>query len=406
MNFEKIDINSIIEYEKNAKIHTDEQIEQICNSIREFGNNDPIAIDENNVIIEGHGRLYALKKLNYEEVDVIRLTHLNEQQKKAYILAHNNLTMTTGFDLEKLQLEIEGIIDFDMADFGFEPFEPLNGIEETEEQLEEVLSNIEKNENELKIQRGDIFKLGSHTLMCGDSTDTESVKFLTGGGTVNLVVTDPPYNVNYEEKAKHIAKNKPNQRISNGAHTNIENDNMNKEEFFNFLEKVYKNMLEVLEKGGSYYIWYATSETINFLKALKDAGSDFRQILIWNKNNIVLGRQDYQWKYEPCIYGWKEGAPHNWYSDKKQTTVLDFNKPLRSLEHPTMKPVDLFKYLIENSSKVGDKVLDLFGGSGTTLIACEELNRECYMMEYEPKYVEVIIKRWENLTGEKAIKIN
>ena len=406
MNFEKIDINSIIEYENNAKIHTDEQIEQICNSIREFGNNDPIAIDENNVIIEGHGRLYALKKLNYEEVDVIRLTHLNEQQKKAYILAHNNLTMTTGFDLEKLQIEMEGIIDFDMSEFGFEPFEPLNGIEETEEQLEDVLSNIEKNENELKIQRGDIFKLGSHTLMCGDSTDTESVKFLTGGGTVNLVVTDPPYNVNYEEKAKHIAKNYSNQRISNGAHTNIENDKMTKEEFFNFLEKVYKNMLEVLEKGGSYYIWYATQETINFLKALKDAGSDFRQILIWNKNNIVLGRQDYQWKYEPCIYGWKEGAPHNWYSDRKQTTVLDFNKPLRSLEHPTMKPVDLFKYLIENSSKVGDKVLDLFGGSGTTLIACEELNRECYMMEYEPKYVEVIIKRWENLTGEKAIKIN
>lgn len=406
MNFEKIDINSIIEYENNAKIHTDEQIEQICNSIREFGNNDPIAIDENNVIIEGHGRLYALKKLNYEEVDVIRLTHLNEQQKKAYILAHNNLTMTTGFDLEKLQIEMEGIIDFDMSEFGFEPFEPLNGIEETEEQLEEVLSNIEKDENELKIQRGDIFRLGKHTLMCGDSTDTESVKFLTGGGTVNLVVTDPPYNVNYEEKAKHIAKNKPNQRISNGAHTNIENDNMTKEEFFNFLEKVYKNMLEVLEKGGSYYIWYATSETINFLKALKYAGSDFRQILIWNKNNMVLGRQDYQWKYEPCIYGWKEGAPHNWYSDRKQITVLDFNKPLRSLEHPTMKPVDLFKYLIENSSKMGDKVLDLFGGSGTTLIACEELNRECYMMEYETKYVEVIIKRWENLTGEKAIKIN
>lgn len=220
------------------------------------------------------------------------------------------------------------------------------------------------------------------------------------------MVTDPPYNVDYEEKAKHIAKNYSNQRISNGAHTNIENDKMTKEEFFIFLEKVYKNMLEVLEKGGSYYIWYATQETINFLKALKDAGSDFRQILIWNKNHIVLGRQDYQWKYEPCIYGWKEGAPHNWYSDRKQTTVLDFNKPLRSLEHPTIKPVDLFKYLIENSSKVGDKVLDLFGGSGTTLIACEELNRECYMMEFEPKYVEVIIKRWENLTGEKAIKIN
>ena len=406
MNFEKIDINSIIEYENNAKIHTEEQIEQICNSIREFGNNDPIAVDEHNVIIEGHGRLYALKKLGFQEVDIIRLTHLNEQQKKAYILAHNNLTMTTGFDLEKLQLEIEEIIDFDMSDFGFEPFEPLKGIEETEEQLEEVLSNIESEENKSKVQRGDIFKLGKHTLMCGDSTDIESVKFLTGGGTVNLVVTDPPYNVNYEEKSKHIAKNKPNQRITNGTHTNIENDSMTDEEFFNFLKKVYVNMLEVLEEGGAYYVWYATSETINFLKALESAGSDFRQILIWNKNTFVLGRQDYQWKYEPCIYGWKEGASHNWYSDRSQTTVLDFNKPLRNAEHPTMKPVDLFKYLIQNSSKAGDKVLDLFGGSGTTLIACEELNRECFMMEYEPKYVEVIIKRYENLTGDKAVKIN
>lgn len=182
MNFEKININSIIEYENNAKIHTDEQIEQICNSIREFGNNDPIAVDEHNVIIEGHGRLYALKKLGFQEVDVIRLTHLNEQQKKAYILAHNNLTMTTGFDLEKLQIEMEGIIDFDMSEFGFEPFEPLNELEESEEQFEEVLSSLENDENELKVQRGDIFKLGKHTLMCGDSTDTKSVKFLTGGG--------------------------------------------------------------------------------------------------------------------------------------------------------------------------------------------------------------------------------
>lgn len=406
MNFEKIDINSIIEYENNAKIHTDEQIEQICNSIREFGNNDPIAVDEHNVIIEGHGRLYALKKLGFQEVDIIRLTHLNEQQKKAYILAHNNLTMTTGFDLEKLQIEMEGIIDFDMSEFGFEPFEPLNELEESEEQFEEVLNSLENDENKLKVQRGDIFKLGKHTLMCGDSTDNESVKFLTGGGTVNLVVTDPPYNVNYEEKAKHISKTRSCERIKKGTNTNIKNDKVGDEEFYQFLFKMYKNMLEVLEEGGAYYIWYAQAESINFLKALKDAGSNFRQILIWNKNNMVLGRQDYQWKYEPCIYGWKEGAPHNWYSDRKQTTVLDFNKPLRSLEHPTMKPVDLFKYLIENSSKVGDKVLDLFGGSGTTLIACEELNRECYMMEYEPKYVEVIIKRWENLTGEKAIKIN
>ena len=181
---------------------------------------------------------------------------------------------------------------------------------------------------------------------------------------------------------------------------------MSDEEFYNFLFNVYTNMLEVLENGGAYYIWYATSESINFLKALKDAGTNYRQILIWNKNQMVLGRQDYQWKYEPCIYGWKEGASHHWYSDRTQTTVLDFNKPLRNKEHPTMKPVDLFKYLIQNSSKKNDIVLDLFGGSGTTLIACEELNRQCFMMEYDPTYVDVIIKRWENLTGEKAIKLN
>lgn len=218
------------------------------------------------------------------------------------------------------------------------------------------------------------------------------------------MVTDPPYNVNYEEKDNYLKYS--GKQSKSRENFKIDNDKMNDKEFYQFLFKIFKNMIEVLEEGGAYYIWYASSESINFLKALKTAGSNFRQILIWNKNNMVLGRQDYQAKYEPCIYGWKEGAPHNWYSDRKQTTVLDFNKPLRSLEHPTMKPVDLFKYLIENSSKVGDKVLDLFGGSGTTLIACEELNRECYMMEYEPKYVEVIIKRWENLTGEKAIKIN
>lgn len=197
MNFEKIDINSIIEYENNAKIHTDEQIEQICNSIREFGNNDPIAVDENNVIIEGHGRLYALKKLGFQEVDVIRLTHLNEQQKKAYILAHNNLTMTTGFDLEKLQVEIEEIIDFDMSEFGFEPFEPENELEETEEQLEEVLRNIENNENEPKVQRGDVFKLGKHTLMCGDSYNKAEVVKLIYNKNIDLLLTDPPYNLKY-----------------------------------------------------------------------------------------------------------------------------------------------------------------------------------------------------------------
>lgn len=403
MKIEKIDIDSIYEYENNAKIHTKEQIEQIKNSILKFGNNDPIAIDENNVIIEGHGRLYALQQLGYKEIEVIRLEHLSEQQKKAYILAHNKLTMNTGFDLEVLEMELESIDEFNMADFGFEvDFVPEKT--ETEEDLEEVLS--EEVTNNLNIKHGDKFKLGDHFLMCGDSTDLESVKNLTRGGTVNLVLTDPPYNVNYEEKEKSVNKFRNNKRTNEGQYTSIANDSMKDEEFYNFLFKVYSNFLDVLEDGGTYYIWYATSESINFLKALKDAGTDFRQILIWNKNTIVLGRQDYQWKYEPCIYGWKEGSSHNWYSDRKQTTVLDFDKPLRNTEHPTMKPVELFKYLIGNSSKERDIVLDLFGGSGTTLIACEETNRICYMMEYEPKYVDVIIRRWEKLTGRKAEKIS
>lgn len=405
MQIEKIKIENLKEYDNNAKIHTEEQINQICESIKQFGNNDPIAIDENNIIIEGHGRLYALKKLGYKEVEVIRLSHLNEQQKKAYILAHNKLTMNTDFDLDKLKLELLDITEFDMSEFGFEDFEMEDGIEETEEQLEEVLSSIDENKK-VDIQLGDMFQLGNHILMCGDSANFECVKKLTGGCKVNLVLTDPPYNVDYEEKEKSLAKIKSNKRIEEGMNVAIENDNMSDEEFYNFLFNVYTNMLEVLEEGGAYYIWYATSESINFLKALKDAGTNFRQILIWNKNQKILGRQDYQWKYEPCIYGWKEGASHHWYSDRTQATVLDFNKPLRNKEHPTMKPVDLFKYLIQNSSKKNDIVLDLFGGSGTTLIACEELNRQCFMMEYDPTYVDVIIKRWENLTGEKAIKLN
>jgi site-specific DNA-methyltransferase (adenine-specific) len=395
MNFEKIDINSIIEYENNAKIHTDEQIEQICNSIREFGNNDPIAVDEHNVIIEGHGRLYALKKLGFQEVDVIRLTHLNEQQKKAYILAHNNLTMTTGFDLEKLQLEIEEIIDFDMSEFGFEPFEPENELEETEEQLEEVLRNIENNENEPKVQRGDVFKLGKHTLMCGDSYNKAEVVKLIYNKNIDLLLTDPPYNLKYSgggcfKKSTQKVK----ERIKDIIDFDVENLRYIKD--FNI---------------GSFYFFASKDSIKDYLNLF----SEYKfNILTWNKNNVIpmvnnnfLPDTEYILYFHKDKRIWNNGLkPIDIYKKYYISSIQSGKNSAGGNLHPTIKPLELIKNKILISSNENSIVLDLFGGSGTTLIACEELNRECYMMEYDPKYVEVIIKRWENLTGEKAIKIN
>lgn len=204
---------------------------------------------------------------------------------------------------------------------------------------------------------------------------------------VDLLLTDPPYNVNYKDGE-------------------IKNDNLNEQEFKTFLTQALANAYEYMEDGASFYIWYASREVVNFMEALKDTGLEVRQELIWNKNTFTLGRQDYQWKHEPCLYGWKGGASHYFIDDRTQTTILDFNKPIKNDMHPTMKPVELLACQIKNSTKEKDKVLDIFGGSGSTLIACEQLNRECYCMELEPKWVDVIIKRWETLTGQKAIKIN
>lgn len=384
MKVESIDISHITPYKKNAKLHPREQIEQIKKSIQMYGNNDPIAVwGEDNVIVEGHGRYMALCELGYKTADIIRLDHLTDEQRREYMLVHNQTTMNSGWDIDLLAEELEGL-DFDGFDFGFEPEEE----EEGDEQEAQDDDYEPEPPEEPKSKRGDIYKLGRHRLMCGDSTSVTDVEALCGGRKMDLLITDPPYNVDYTGKTKDALK--------------IENDKMEDESFRLFLRDAFLTADTVMKPGATFYIWHADSEGYNFRGACHDIEWKVRQCLIWVKNVMVMGRQDYQWKHEPCLYGWKEGASHNWYSDRKQTTLLEFDRPSRSELHPTMKPVPLFDYQIRNSSRKGDAVLDLFGGSGTTMVACEQDGRDAFLMELDPRYVDVIIDRWEKLTGQKA----
>lgn len=417
MQIEYISPQELKAYDKNAKIHDRPQIEDIKNSIKAFGMNDPIAVWKDNVIIEGHGRLIACKELEMDAVPVIRLDHLTDQQRKAYCLAHNKLTMNTGFDLDLLQAELDSIVDFDMLNFGF--FD--------EEQHPEEEKEVEEDEfepqplEEPKSRVGQVYKLGRHRLIVGDSTDQAVIDKLMDGAEADLLITDPPYNVDYTGKTKDALK--------------IENDKMSDSHFRQFLVDALSACNKVMKPGAAFYIWHADSEGFNFRGACHDIGWTVRQCIIWNKNTMVLGRQDYQWKHEPCLYGWKEGAGHYFVDDRKQTTVLedakslDFKsmkkpeliqlleeifadkistsvlnekKPAASEFHPTMKPLKLIGRLVKNSSKPEQNVLDSFGGSGSTLMVCEQLNRTCYTCELDPKYADVIIERWEQYTGEKA----
>lgn len=387
LTIEYLPIGDLKAYERNAKLHPAEQIQQIKTSIQEFGFNDPVAVWNDNEIIEGHGRLIAAKELGYTEIPVIRLDSLTDEQRKAYMLVHNKLTMDTGFDLELLNIELGSINDIDMTEFGFE-FEMFS--DDSSEVIEDDYN--EELPEEPKSKLGDIYQLGRHRLMCGDSTNVEQVKVLTNGELVDMLLTDPPYNVAYEGKTKDKLK--------------IKNDNMEDTAFRQFLCSAFSAANEVMKAGAVYYIWHSDSEGYNFRGACHDIGWQVREVLIWNKNSMVLGRQDYQWKHEPCLYGWKDGASHLWASDRKQTTVIDFNKPNKSDIHPTMKPVGLFDYQIQNNTKGGDIVLDLFNGSGTTIIACEQNGRKAYCMELDPKYVDAAIDRWEKFTGQKAVKLN
>ena len=311
---------------------------------------------------------------------------LTEEQIKAYRLADNKVSELAEWDFDLLGEELDGILDIDMCDFGFE----LNFDEEEKEVIEDDFE-VELPE-EPKAKLGDIYQLGNHRLMCGDSTNIDDVKRLMDNELADILITDPPYNVDYTGGTKEALK--------------IINDKMDNDNFRCFLIDAFSNANEVMKAGAVFYIWHADSEGYNFRGACFDVGWNVRQCLIWNKNAFVMGRQDYHWKHEPCLYGWKDGASHLWVSDRKQTTVIDFDRPIRNDVHPTMKPIPLFDYQIKNNTKQGDKVLDLFGGSGTTIMACEQNGRVGYVMEYDPKYIDVIISRWENFTGRKAVLLN
>lgn len=383
LKVEYLDINELKPYDKNAKLHPKEQVKQIKESIKQFGMDDPIAVwGEDNLIVEGHGRLMACKELGYTEVPIIRLDHLTEEQRKAYTLVHNKTTMNSDFDLDLLNLELESIVDIDMEDFGFDLAEEFN------DEVEDDGWDAPLPE-EPKSMRGDIWQLGRHRLLCGDSTSFEDVDLLMDGEQADLLITDPPYNVDYTGKTKEALK--------------IENDKMDNDSFRQFLRDAYSTADSVMRPGACFYIWHADSEGYNFRGACADIGWKVRQCLIWQKNSMVLGRQDYQWQHEPCLYGWKDGSGHLWNSDRKQTTLLEFKRPTVSKLHPTMKPIPLFDYQIKNSAKPGDKVLDLFNGSGTTIMACEQNGRCGYGMELDPRYVDATVLRYADLAGTNEI---
>ena len=388
MELIKKKVSELIPYINNSRTHSEEQITQIVSSIKEFGFTNPILIDKDNSIIAGHGRLQAVKRLGLEEVPCILISGLTKTQIKALIIADNQLALNAGWDLEKLSVKIEGLEDdkFDISLLGFDD-KFLNALKDekkglTEDDAVPDLKEISKS------KLGDIWILGDHKLMCGDSTNPEDVTKLFKEQKADLYLTDPPYNVNYEGKTKDKLK--------------IKNDKQDNDAFQLFLTDAFTNAFNCMKLGASFYIWHSDSEGLYFRLALTSSNFKLRQTLIWAKNSMVMGRQDYHWQHEPCLYGWKDGSSHSWYSDRKQTTLLNFDRPTASKLHPTMKPVELISYLINNSSKQGDLIFDSFLGSGTTIIACEKLQRSCYGLEFDPKYCDVIIQRWQQFTGKEA----
>jgi len=380
-------IDELLPYQRNQKDHPEEQVRNLANSLRRFGWRQPVVIDERNVIVIGHGRVLGAKMLGLMEVPVVRADDLTEDEIRELRIVDNktNESNWNQYLQEDVQeLEFEGF-EFDEMDTRIDAGGGTSH-DVVEDDYEESLPE------EPKSARGEIYQLGRHRLMCGDSTSIEDIEKLMDGQKADLLLTDPPYNVDYTGKTKDALK--------------IENDVQEDSDFRQFLRDAFSGADAVMRPGACFYIWHADSEGYNFRGACFEVGWSVRQCLIWNKNSLVMGRQDYQWKHEPCLYGWKDGAGHTWASDRKQTTVLDFDRPTKNDIHPTMKPVKLFAYLIENNTGNGDAVLDLFNGSGTTIMACEQTERCAYTMELDPRYVDAAIERWEKFTGQKAVKIS
>jgi site-specific DNA-methyltransferase (adenine-specific) len=396
-------VSSLIPYARNSRTHSDEQVSQIAGSIREFGFTNPVLIDADGTIIAGHGRVMAAKKLGLETVPCIRLGHLTPSQVRAYVIADNKLALNAGWDDQMLRSELESLQEdgFNMDLTGFSDEELAELLEPEVVEGETDPDQTPEVPVEPITKLGDVWILGNHRLMCGDSTRIESAKRLMGDDLADLLITDPPYNV--DMTAKNEMLQKAGKARKDESTFGIQNDKMSDDDFRQFLRDVYSTANSVMRDGAVFYIWHADSEGYNFRGACIDVEWKIRQCLVWVKSVFAIGRSDYHWKHEPCLYGWKDGASHYWGSDRSQTTVLDFKKPAKSELHPTMKPVELFEYQIGNSSKANDVVLDLFGGSGTTAIACERLSRKARLMELDPKYCDVIVKRWEDFTGKKAV---
>ena len=385
MNIVLKKIDEIIPYERNTKKHDETQITNVAESIKKYGFVQPIVIDKDDVVVIGHCRLLGAQRLGMEEVPCVCVDSLTPEQVNALRIVDNK-TNESPWDFDFLADELAEV---DLSDFDFD-FE-LPEEEEEKEIVEDEVPEIDETVEPIS-KLGDIWQLGRHRLMCGDSTSVTDVETLMDGKQADLLLTDPPYNVAYEGKTKDKLT--------------IQNDSMENEQFREFLREAFYAADSVMKAGAVFYIWHADSEGYNFRGACNDIGWEVRQCIICNKNSMVMGRQDYQWKHEPCLYGWKEGAGHLWASDRKQTTVIDYQKPNASKIHPTMKPVGLFDYQIKNNTKGGDIVLDLINGSGTTIMACEQNGRVAYAMELDPRYVDAAVKRWEDFTGEKAVLIN
>jgi DNA modification methylase len=384
-----VKVADLIPYALNSRTHSDEQVAQLAASIREFGFTNPVLIDEQANLIAGHGRLLAARKLKMEQVPAVVVTGLDDRRRRALVIADNKLALNAGWDEEALRVELEDLAtDFgELMGFSQDELVDLLKKNEVTEGLTDEDAVPEVPEEPIT-REGDVWLLGRHRLMCGDSTSIDHLQQLCDGQLVDMWLTDPPYNVAYEGGTK--------EKLT------IKNDSMPNDTFRQFLRDAYSAADAVMKKGAVFYIWHADSEGYNFRGAAADIGWQIRQCLIWKKSSLVMGRQDYHWMHEPCLYGWKDGASHLWASDRKQTTILEFAKPSRNGEHPTMKPVELFEYQMLNNTKGSDLVLDSFAGSGTTAIACEKHGRNARLMELDPKYCDVIIKRWQDYTGQNA----
>ena len=430
MEIKTVKINELKPHPKNPRVHPDSAIDKLVRSIKEYGWTNPVLVSADGYVLAGHARLKAAEKAGISEVPVIYLP-LEGAKAEAYLIADNRLQDETDWDYEKLKDLLQDLDtgEFDLELTGFD----MGEIEDLMTQLHELGEIIEDEAPEPPeepiTKPGDLWILGKHRLLCGDSTKAKDVERLMNGEKADMVFTDPPYNVNYGDKASMLEE-----YLKGHSNVNsIKNDNMDNDDFLRFLTSAFENIYSALCPGGPFYICHAETTGLEFRKAVLNSGLLLKQCLVWVKNSLVLGRQDYQWIHEPILYGWKPGAAHKWYGGfnkttvfedrpnlrkmkkeelikfaeellegKHHTTVIREDKPTKSAEHPTMKPVKLIGYLINNSSKIGDKVLDIFGGSGSTLIAAEQLDRICYIMELEPAYCDVIVKRWENFTGKKA----